>query len=91
MDAWTLSQAQSLKTASKLGDGWTSADLALVVEWKDEPTAVVAELLHRSVYSISAIKQALEAGTAGSDNRKATKREEPTYDLVTTFPIGWND
>ena len=91
MDSWKLAQEKSLLTASKLGEGWTLADLNLVAEWKDEPVAVVAELLHRSVYSITAIRQAIEAGTAGSQRNQPAKREEPSYDFVTTFPLGWND
>jgi hypothetical protein len=90
--SWEQQQERSLEAATNWGKGWTSDELELVVTFRDEPVVEVARALGRTVYAVTTIRGAIEAGkpVGGGAGRKP-RREEPSYDFVTTFPPGWND
>lgn len=77
MDAWTLSQANSLPDADNWGKGWTLADIEILEVFRDEPTAAVAEALGRTVYAVSNARQLFDAGKLRANNAPAPRKPRP--------------
>ena len=62
MNAWKTSQIESLESATNWGLSWDIEDLNLVANSMEESVALVAEILERTVYSISTIRGLIRSG-----------------------------
>ena len=74
VDAWTLSQANSLPDADNWGKGWTLADIEVLETFRDYPTAEVAEHLGRTVYAVANARQLFDAGKLHPNNAPAPRQ-----------------
>lgn len=73
---WTnRTQRATLATATRNGEGWTSADLAFVTAFAPDTTdADIALALGRTLYAIQTIRHAIDAGRATGSTRTTTTR-----------------
>lgn len=97
----TRVQSDTVSYATENGAPWERDDLMFVAEMTGvETDEDIAYATGRTLYAIWAIthrirRMGLDAviaceGVARSN--EATRRANaPTYDFVTTFPVGWND
>ena len=62
MNAWTLSQTESLESATRWGLNWTMNEIELVETTMDEKVSTVASVLERSLYAVSTMRGLVRDG-----------------------------
>lgn len=74
-------QERTLLEASKRGEAWTSAELDLALA--DSPCEALAASLHRSLYGVYAVRQAIRSGRPVGGGHGRSDRPEPrTYTFI---------
>jgi hypothetical protein len=66
----TALQVQTIETATKHGETWTTAELQFVAEFPNETAAELARTLGRTLYAIQSIREAIKQGKKASDSRR---------------------
>lgn len=74
-DAWTTrTYAQTLATATRHRDGWTTSDLDFVTAFQGEVSDTeLATALGRTIFAIQTIKHAIREGRATGSTRRAPR------------------
>lgn len=76
MNAWTLSQTESLESATRWGLNWTMDEIELVETTMDEPVFLLATILERSVYSVSTMRGLIRDGYSLSTVNRNNSRHK---------------
>lgn len=100
-DWYARNQEATLVVADAHREPWTPEDVDFVIEMTDDATDVeIALSLGRTLHAVADLqwrvrREGVEAVRAGYAPRvrsdAARVAAAPTYDFVTTFPVGWND
>lgn len=89
MNAWSLAQVESLKTASNWGKPWLVSEVELIESTMHERAQDVAYVLERSVFAVSTMRGLVREGYNVNALAAGKRRNSNRDDVVHVCTTCW--